>query len=229
MVGSVARGGEKKQKFHGKCIRTHLGSARHAFALTLRRAWTHWVQYTCVRVRPCVRLWTARTHEMHTRAILGASRPQFRRMRGIRGVWWSFIRKWRFNRIKMAGRSAVWFEDSAFMRSPEPASNNATLVVVGRFEVEGIRRFVRENYCPHIVLFRCFPVRKSRSIIYNILLMCKISEAKRYIDGLHSNLYYIFMNFITEFYYPFPLYHLCLYKFSEGYEVNDKRSKWQVC
>jgi len=38
------------------------------------------------------------------------------------------------------------------MRSPEPASNNATLAVVGRFKVEGIRRFVRENYYPHIAL-----------------------------------------------------------------------------
>ena len=38
MVGTVARGGERKQKFHGKCIRTHLGSARHSFALALRRA-----------------------------------------------------------------------------------------------------------------------------------------------------------------------------------------------
>lgn len=38
------------------------------------------------------------------------------------------------------------------MRSPEPASNNATLAVVGRFEVEGIRRFVRENYYPYSAL-----------------------------------------------------------------------------
>lgn len=99
---------------------------------------------------------------MHTRAILGASRPQFRRMREIRGGWWSFIRKWRFNHIKMAGRSAVWFVDSAFMRSPEPASNNATLAVVGRFEVEGIRRFVRENYYS---FFRRFPVWKKAELL----------------------------------------------------------------
>lgn len=44
--------------------------------------------------------------------------------------------------------------DGAFMRSPEPASNNATSAVVGRFEVEGIRRFVRENYYFCIRLFR---------------------------------------------------------------------------
>lgn len=50
-----------------------------------------------------------------------------------------------------------------YIRSPEPASNNATLAVIGRFEValslsavlEGIRGFVRENYYPHIAELSC--------------------------------------------------------------------------
>lgn len=65
------------------------------------------------------------------------------------------------NRIKTAGHSRrcgmIRGQDSAFIRSPEPASNNATLAVIGRFEVAlsppprlrgDSGRFVRENYYP---------------------------------------------------------------------------------
>lgn len=51
--------------------------------------------------------------------ISGASRPQFRRMRGIRAAN-HFIRKSRFKRIKMSGP----LSRSVRLRPPEPASNN---------------------------------------------------------------------------------------------------------
>lgn len=64
--------------------------------------------------------------------------------------WWTFIRKWRFNRIKMAGQSrarhsmSTWFVSAwtVCLRSPEPASNN--IIFSGRwcFEVTKVLRSV---------------------------------------------------------------------------------------
>lgn len=61
------------------------------------------------------------------------------------------VLKWQVGR--RYGRAIYDSWTVAFMRSPEPASNNVTLAVVGvALKSGGIRRFVRENYYPRSAL-----------------------------------------------------------------------------